>query len=102
MIFIDHSKHNITKYLKHQIIYIVPQNLHQEVGSIMGPYARRLGYISHDVNECYVLVPFVSYQNMYRFLNSLNKKKSYLITILQSTKYRMHQIIYIVLHYLKN
>ena len=74
MIFIDHSKHNITKYLKHQIIYIVPQNLHQEVGSIMGPYARRLGYISHDVNECYVLVPFVSYQNMYRFLNSLKKK----------------------------
>ena len=43
MIFIDHSKHNITKYLWHYIMYIVPQNLHQEVGSIMGPYAKLLG-----------------------------------------------------------
>ena len=39
MIFIDHSKHNNTKYLRHQIMYIIPQNLHWEVGSIMGSYA---------------------------------------------------------------
>ena len=43
MIFIDHSKHNITKYLRRQIMYIVPQNLHREVGSIMGPYVGLLG-----------------------------------------------------------